>query len=166
MALVVCFEVFFFLVFFLSELASEVSLSLFLSSTKKEKKTPLSLFFYLDGVVRSLGQVVPEPRHRARKVERRRRRVDGGADGADGRERVVCRVLQSRGGNVAVHEGVGRCVDDGLGALERAVPRGLEDDALVDVPRRGRVDEVGGEDLGGGDDDLGRGGRGGELVVI
>ena len=126
---------------------------------------------HLDRVVDRLGKVVPEPRDGAREVERRRRRVDGGADCADGRERVVCRVLQSRGGNVAVHEGVGRRVQQRLALLRHRVLLGGEVVPGRDGEGRrvdGRVDggEVfdgrrdhdfpsGGGDLeGGGGDDL------------
>ena len=125
---------------------------------------PLSLSSHLDGVVRGLGQVAPEARHRAREVERRRRRVDRRPDDSHGLQRRVGRVFQSRRRHVAVDKGVAGRVHQRLGALEGPVARGLEDDALVDVPVDGRVDEVGREDAGRGDDDLGgRGGGGDEL---
>ena len=125
---------------------------------------PLSLSSHLDGVVRGLGQVAPEARHGAREVERRRRRVDRRPDDSHGLQRRVGRVFQSRRRHVAVDKGVAGRVHQRLGALEGPVARGLEDDALVDVPVDGRVDEVGREDAGRGDDDLGgRGGGGDEL---
>ena len=149
--------------------SSSSSLSFFLSSfffrlsdkTKRKRKKTTNL----DRVVDRLGQVVAKTRHGARKVERRRRRVHRRPRDPDRLERRVCRVFQSRRGNVAVNERVSRRVHDGLGTLKRPVPRGLEDDALVDVPPGGRVDEVGREGLWEGDDDVGRrgGGRGGEL---
>ena len=161
----VCFKVFFEFFFFFSS-GSEGFFSLFF----RQKKGKQLFFLYLDGVVRGLGEVVAQTGHGAREVERRRRRVHGRADDAHSLERRVGRVLaeRARRRDVPIDEGVARRVDDGLGALERPVTRRLEDDALVDVPLGGRVDEVWREDFRRGDDDLGRGsGWGsGELCLV
>ena len=126
-------------------------------TAKKQQKLSLSL--YLDRVVDRLGQVAPQARHRARKVERRRRRVHGGTGNTDGGQGVVGGVFQDAvGRDVPVHKGVSGRVEQGL-SLRRGLLR------LVAEAREGRHGPVlgrvdGGEVFDGGrDDDLAARGR-------
>ena len=91
---------------FVGDVGAYFSLSPERGGRKKQK--------YLDRVVDSLREVVSEAGNGAREVERRRRRVDGGAGDSDGRERVVGRVLQARSRDVPVDERVCSGVENRL----------------------------------------------------